>query len=62
LINIEGRGEMTITVTNILGQKMIETSAEGSTSIDLSRFGQGVYLLSIETVYGTTLQKVSVTK
>lgn len=62
LINIEGRGEMTITVTNVLGQKMVETEAEGSTSIDLSRFGQGVYLLSIETIYGTTIQKVSVTK
>lgn len=62
LINIEGRGEMTITVTNVLGQKLFETVAEGGTSIDLSRFGQGVYLLSIETIDGTTLQKVSVTK
>ena len=62
LINIEGRGEMTITVTNVLGQKLIETVAEGSTSVDLSRFGQGVYMLSIETINGTTIQKVSVTK
>jgi hypothetical protein len=62
LINIEGRGEMTITVTNILGQKLIETVAEGSTSVDLSRFGQGVYMLNIETINGTTIQKLSVTK
>ena len=53
---------MTITVTNVLGQKLIETMAEGSTSVDLSRFGQGVYMLNIETINGTTIQKVSVTK
>ena len=62
LINIESQGVMRITVSNLLGQQMLETEAEGKSSIDLSCFGQGVYMLRIQTATGVTVQKVSVRK
>lgn len=62
MLTIESHDEMTVTVANILGQKLIETEANGNVTIDLSRFGQGVYVLSIVTANGTTIQKVNVRK
>lgn len=40
-------------------QCLMETSAEGSTTLDLSRFGAGMYLIHIETENGITVQKVN---
>ncbi|MBQ3710555.1 MAG: thiol protease/hemagglutinin PrtT [Bacteroidales bacterium] len=60
LLNIESQSVMRLTVTNLLGQKVLETEADGNTVIDLSRYGQGVYMLRIETANGTTIRKVSV--
>ena len=62
LLNVSGNGTMCITMSNMLGQQLMETSAEGSTTIDLSRFESGVYLIRIETETGITLQKVNLTK
>ena len=46
----------------VFGQKMLDTTVEVNASIDLSRYGQGVYVLRIETSGGTMIQKVSVLK
>ena len=62
LLNVSGNGTMCITVSNMLGQRLMETSAEDRATIDLSHYGQGIYLLSIETANGVTVQKVSVGK
>ena len=60
ILNIEGEGAMTISVMNILGQKILETTANDNTTIDLSGFGEGIYMVRIETENGTKTEKVSV--
>ena len=60
LITIENHGPMRIVVSNLLGQRLIETATDGNTSVDLGSFGQGVYLLRVETANGIAVRKVSV--
>lgn len=60
MVNIECPTSMYITVTNLLGQRLLETEADGNTTIDLSQYGQGLYMLRIETVNGAIVWKVSV--
>ena len=62
LLNIEGQGSMQISVSNLLGQTLQETTAEGNTVIDLSRYESGMYLVRIETESGVTVKKVNVRK
>ncbi|MBR1513709.1 MAG: thiol protease/hemagglutinin PrtT [Bacteroidales bacterium] len=62
LVYVEGQGTMHITVSNVLGQQLMQTTAEGNTSLDLSRYGQGMYLVRIESANGVTMQKVNVKK
>ena len=59
-LNIQGQGEMRIVVSNLVGQKLLDFEVDGYTVVDFSRFGQGVYMLRIETINGVTIQKVSV--
>ncbi|MBO2523600.1 MAG: hypothetical protein CW336_07075 [Bacteroidetes bacterium] len=60
VINIEGNGAMNISVMNILGQKVIETTATDNTTIELSGFESGIYMIRIETENGITTEKVNV--
>ena len=53
---------MHISVSNVLGQRLMETTAEGSATLDLSRCDSGIYLIRIETPSGVTVQKVTVRK
>ena len=62
LLNVNGQGSMRITVSNLLGQKLMEVNAEGDTTLDLSRFESGMYLVRIESTDGVTVQKVNVRK
>ena len=62
LLNVKGNGTMHITVSNMLGQKMMETTTEGNTTLDLSEYGQGMYIVRIENAAGVTVQKVNVKK
>ena len=62
LLNVSGNGTMHITVCNLLGQKLMDTEAEGNTTLDLSRFESGIYLVRIEMESGATVQKVNVRK
>ena len=59
LLNIEGQGTMLISISNLLGQTLQETKAEGNTTLDMSRFESGMYLIRIETENGVTIQKVN---
>ena len=60
ILNIEGNGEMSISVMNVLGQKILETTTNENTTIDLSGFGEGIYMIRVETANGLTTQKVNV--
>ena len=60
LLTVEGQGTMHISVSNLLGQKLMETSVEGNTTLDLGRFGKGLYLVRIETENEVSVHKVNV--
>ena len=62
LLYIEGQGMMHISVSNLLGQKLMETTTEGSTTLDLTRFESGMYLVRMETENGVLVKKVNVKK
>ena len=62
LLNVSGCGAMLITVSNMLGQTLLETTAEDSATLDLSSYGQSFYLVRIATENGVTVQKVNVKK
>ena len=59
LLNVNANGTMCITVSNMLGQQLMETTADGSITIDLSRFESGMYLIQIETENGINIQKIN---
>ena len=58
ILNIEGNGEMTISVMNTLGQKVLEIAATDNATIDLSGFGSGIYMVRIETGTGVKTEKI----
>ena len=60
ILNVGGNGSMTISVMNVLGQKILEMSATDNATVDLSGFGGGIYMIRIETANGTMTKKVSV--
>ena len=60
LLNIEGQGTMLISISNLLGQTLQETAAEGNIVLDMSRFESGMYLIRIESADGVTVQKINV--
>lgn len=62
IVNIESTGTMTISVMNMLGQKVIETTATDNANIDLSGFESGIYMVRIETENGIKTEKVNVRK
>ena len=62
LLNIEGQGTMHVSVSNLMGQKLMETTSVGNTTLDLSRFESGMYLIHIETESGIEVQKVRIRK
>ena len=62
ILNIESNGEMTISVMNILGQKVLETTATDNTTIDLSGFESGIYMVRVMTENGMMTEKVNVRK
>ena len=62
LLNVNGCGTMRITVSNMLGQTLFETTAEDNTTLDLCSYGQGFYLVRIATENGVMVQKINVRK
>jgi hypothetical protein len=50
---------MCVSVINSLGQTIMETTVEGNATLDLSRFGSGMYFVRLETENGITVQKVN---
>ena len=62
LLNVNGNGMMHITVSNMLGQRQIETTAQDNAVIDLNNYSQGIYIVRIETSNGVKVQKVNLQK
>ena len=62
LLNVSGNGTMLITVCNLFGQRLMETTAEGHATLDLSRYESDMYFVRIETENGITVQKVNLIK
>ena len=62
LLKVSGNGMMHITVSNVLGQTICETTAEGNATLDLSRYVSGMYLLRIETDNITSMRKIYIEK
>ena len=62
LLRIEGQGIMYIKINNLLGQRIMETTAESQATIDLSRHESGMYVVRIETKNEVLTQKVNLNK
>ena len=62
LLNVSGNGMMRITVSNMLGQRLMETTTEGNATLDLNDCSQGIYIVRIETSNGVKVQKVNLQK
>ena len=60
MLNIQGQGMMCISVSNVLGQQLMETTADGNATLNLSSYGQGFYLVRVATDTGVSVQKVNV--
>ena len=60
ILNIEAEGQMTISVMNTLGQKVMELNATDKAVIDLNGCESGIYMVQVETENGTVTQKVNV--
>ena len=62
LLNVSGNGTMHITVSDLLGQKIMEVNVEGNTTLDLNGNESGIYLVRIENTNGVMVQKVNLRK
>ncbi|MCQ2315695.1 MAG: choice-of-anchor J domain-containing protein [Bacteroidales bacterium] len=63
ILNINATAMQQITVVNALGQVVMNQTVSGDqTSIDMSSFEAGVYMVSVTTENGTSVKRVSVIK
>ena len=62
ILRIESNGTMTISVMNVLGQKIVETTANGNAVIDLSSYESGIYMVMVETETGIKTEKINLKK
>lgn len=62
IVNIESEGIMTISVMNVLGQKILEMNVTDNATIDLNSCESGIYMVRIETENGIKTEKVNVRK
>lgn len=56
LVNIISEGEQTVTIFNMVGQRVFEGCCEGEIQIDMKRFGAGIYAVKV----GNETQRVVV--
>ena len=60
-IKIEANDMIKVAAFNLVGQKVYEENINGDECVvNMKEFGSGIYMLKIQTLYGTTTQKVSV--
>ena len=56
LVNITSEGEQSVTIYNVVGQRIFEGYCDGELQIDMKRFGSGVYAVKV----GNETQRVVV--
>lgn len=56
IITVEGSGE--VTIVNLLGEKVAETTISGKTQIDLGQVPEGIYILHLKTGTGLITRKI----
>ena len=60
-VRIEAQDINTVEVFNLVGQKVYEENVSGDECvINMKEFGSGIYMMKIETLTGSTTQKISV--
>ena len=62
IIKVEGVGEVHVSISNLLGQEILDTVINGPSTIDLGRCKPGIYMVRLETRNTVTVRKVIVTK
>ena len=63
LLNINANGLQHITITNLMGQIVYSQDVDTDfITVNMNQFGNGFYMVRIETANGTSLQKVNVMK
>ena len=63
IVTIEAEGMRRITVSNAMGQILIDEERQGDeTRLNMSRFAAGTYLIRIYTEDGTALRRVNVVR
>jgi hypothetical protein len=62
ILNIEGEGMMTISVMNMLGQKVMEMNVTDKAIVNLNGCESGVYMVKVKTADGEKTQIVTVKK
>ena len=61
IVNIEIAGMQRITVTNTLGQMVIDKELDAnSTSLDIAQFGKGLFVICIQTKEGSCTRRIEV--
>jgi len=62
-VNIVAQGMSHITVLNALGQMVYDANIEGNmTSLDMSQYQAGVYMVRVTTENGESVKRISVVK
>ena len=62
-LHVEAAGLKRITIYNVTGQTVCRQTADSDEmTVDMSRFGAGMYVIEIETGDGTSVRRVSVTE
>lgn len=60
LVNIEGEGMQHISVMNTMGQMIYDTEISGNNTLNLSRFGAGIYMIRIATESGVIVKRLTI--
>ena len=61
IVKVEANDMNTVAVFNLVGQKVYEENINGDECvINMKEFGSGIYMLKIQTLSGSTTQKISV--
>ena len=56
LVNIVSKGQQTVTIYNLVGQRVFEGVCDGNLQIDMKRYGTGIYAVLV----GNETQRVVV--
>ena len=59
-VTVKGNGQLTVKLMNLQGQEVTSTTAQNTTTINLSNQGPGLYLIWVEDKTGRSFQKLTI--